>query len=63
MDISLEDFNALSAERSSRDVRIAQLEMEKTAERMQHQRELESFKAERDAQWRGIQPKDVYEVL
>ena len=55
MNISLEDFNALSAERSSRDVRIAQLEMEKTAERMQHQRELESFKAERDALWKENQ--------
>ena len=55
MDISLEDFNALSAERSSRDVKIAQLEMEKTSERMQYQRELDAYKAEREALWKENQ--------
>ena len=55
MNISLEDFNALSAERSSRDVRIAQLEMEKTAERLEHQREKEALMAERDALWKENQ--------
>lgn len=55
MNISLEDFNALSAERSSRDVKIAQLEMEKTSERMQYQRELDAYKAEREALWKENQ--------
>lgn len=55
MNISLEDFNALSAERSSRDVKIAQLEMEMTAERLKHQREKEALVAERDAMWKENQ--------
>ena len=55
MNISLEDFNALSAERSSRDVKIAQLEMEMTAERLEHQREKEALVVERDAMWKENQ--------
>jgi len=41
MEITLEDFNALSAERSSRDVKIAQLEMTLETERAEHQHETE----------------------
>ena len=41
MEISLEDFNALSAERSCRDVKIAQLEMTLETERAEHQHETE----------------------
>lgn len=55
MDISLEDFNALSAERSSRDVKIARLEMELSTERLNYQREIEKFMVERDALWKENQ--------
>ncbi len=39
MELSLDDFNALSAERSRREVRIAQLEMELQRQRESRQRE------------------------
>lgn len=55
MNISLEDFNALSAERSSRDVKIARLEMELSTERLNYQREIEKFMVERDALWKENQ--------
>ena len=55
MNLSLDDFNALSAEMSSRDVKIAQLEMKMTAERLEHQREKEALVAERDAMWKENQ--------
>lgn len=55
MNISLDDFNALSAERSSRDVKIARLEMELSTERLNYQREIEKFMAERDAMWKENQ--------
>jgi len=55
MNISIEDFNALSAERSSRDVKIAQLEMEMATERLNHQHEMENFMAEREALWQENQ--------
>ena len=55
MEITLEDFNALSAERSSRDVKIAQLEMELKTERIEHQREIESYRNEMDAFWKENQ--------
>lgn len=46
MDISLEDFNALSAERSSRDVKIARLEMQLASEQTNHERELNNLMTE-----------------
>ena len=52
MEISLEDFNALSAERSSRDVKIAQLEMKLETERIKHQHEIESCRKEKEAFYR-----------
>ena len=55
MEITLEDFNALSAERSSRDVKIAQLEMTIETERAEHQCEIENYQNERDALWKENQ--------
>lgn len=46
MDISLEDFNALSAERSSRDVKIARLEMQLASEQINHEREVNNLMTE-----------------
>ncbi len=46
MDISLEDFNALSAERSSRDVKIARLEMQLASEQTNHEREMNNLMTE-----------------
>lgn len=51
MQISLEDFNALAAEQSQRDVRIAQLEMELQQLRRRQAEELAALAAERDALW------------
>ena len=49
MEISLEDFNALSAEQSRRDVKIAKLEMEIQSQREADNRELALLRKERDA--------------
>lgn len=51
MNISIEDFNALSAEQSRREVRIATLEMELRAQAVKHQEETEALRRERDALW------------
>ena len=46
MDISLEDFNALSAERSCRDVKIARLEMQLASEQINHECEVNNLMTE-----------------
>ncbi len=51
MEISFEEFNALSAEQSRRDVKIARLEMELQAQEERHAQELSQLKQERDALW------------
>jgi len=51
MNISLEDFNALSAEQSRRDVKIATLEMELQAQAVKHEDEISELLRERDALW------------
>lgn len=51
MNISIEDFNALSAEQSRREVKIATLEMELRAQAVRHQEETEALRRERDALW------------
>lgn len=51
MEISFEDFNALSAEQSRRDVRIATLEMELKIQDESHAQELVQLQHERDALW------------
>ena len=51
MEISLEDFNALSAERSRRDVQIARLEMELQMNKRRHDEEMSALQGERDALW------------
>lgn len=51
MNISLDDFNALSAERSNREVRIAQLKMELMQAQREHAMEVGQMKTERDALW------------
>lgn len=51
MEISLEDFNALSAEQSRREVQIARLGMELENERQSHARETSALVGERDALW------------
>ena len=51
MEISLEDFNALSAEQSRRDVRIAQMGMELELEKQRHAQEMAAVAGERDALW------------
>ena len=48
MEISVEDFNALAAEQSQREVRIAQLEMELAQARREHNHEVAALKVERD---------------
>lgn len=51
MNISLEDFNALSAEQSQREVRIAKLEMELQLQTAKHAEEVAVLRSERDALW------------
>lgn len=51
MEISLDDFNVLTAEMSRRDVKIARLEMEMEAERIKHGKELQAMNQERDELW------------
>ena len=51
MEISLEDFNALSAERSRRDVQIAKLEMELQSNQRRHDEEVSALRSERNALW------------
>ena len=51
MEISLEDFNVLSAERSRREVQIAKLEMELHSQRARHDADVSVLKGERDALW------------
>ena len=51
MDISLEDFNALSAAQSRRDVEIATLKMELQTQADRHQNETADLLRERDALW------------
>ena len=51
MNISLEDFNALSAERSQREVKIATLEFKLQALEIKHKEEMATLLGERDALW------------
>lgn len=51
MEISLTDFNALTAEMSRRDVKIARLEMEMEANRKKHCEELQTMQQERNELW------------
>ena len=51
MDISLEDFNALSAEQSRREVQIARLGMEMERMQQNHKQETLLLMGERDALW------------
>ena len=51
MDITIDDFNTLAAERSSRDVKIAQMEMEMQMMRIEHEREKAVLVQERDGMW------------
>ena len=52
MEISLQDFNALSAEQSRREVRIAQLEMELQVQKEKYTQEITALSNERDELWR-----------
>ena len=49
MEISLQDFNALSAEQSRREVRIAQLEMELRAQQEKYTKDITALSNEREA--------------
>lgn len=51
MEISLEDFNFLSAEQSRRDVEIAKLGMELQLRETRYEQEVATLKVERDALW------------
>ena len=51
MEISLQDFNALSAEQSQREVRIAKLEMELQTIQDKHAQEIAALHKERDELW------------
>ena len=51
MEISVDDFNVLAAERSQREVRIAHLEMELVQVRREHEKEVAMLVAERDGLW------------
>lgn len=64
MEISIEDFNALSAERSRREVRIATLKMEQKIMQEHHAQELSELKRERDALWaENLELKHQLEML
>lgn len=51
MEITLEDFNSLTEERSRRDVEIARLRMELEMTRRLHREELQKLERERDGLW------------
>lgn len=51
MDLTIDDFRILAEERSDRDVRIAQLEMELAQQRRAHEAELALLQKERDGLW------------
>lgn len=51
MEITLEDFNSLTEERSRRDVKIAELSMEISSLKLRHETEMKAVEQERDALW------------